>query len=436
MSRLRLRRALLAPRPPMLSEYGPQILIGLAGAILLWAVLAAVHLPSLLAVLVLCAVVLEAFAGDVLRPGRRVIGPSLAIVVAAFAIYGAPAAVLVGFTRGGARLLVNRVTSLNDVAMTLGTSVLGALAGGRAATGVTSIGASPLLADALYAAFAYLAEVSALQALLRRIGLPSLALSIDGMSPFTALQYFAISALGFVVTPDLIDGRWTILLALSAPLMIVRWALASPRANADRYLSALEREHKEFFDRIGQLDRVNGDLVEALALAVDYRDGSDSGRSRRVASVAFSIGSVLGMETTELEILRRGALLHDIGMLAEAGERTPRHIEQGARLVARWRDYRAVADIVEQHRERMDGSGYPRGLVGEEINVLARIVAVAEEYVSLTSPKPHGEAMASEEALARIAISTYKKFDPDVVQALDSALTAHPAVAQKLRAIP
>src|ERR1700674_409804 len=412
MSRLRLRRALLAPRPPMLSEYGPQILIGLAGAILLWAVLAAVHLPSLLAVLVLCAVVLEAFAGDVLRPGRRVIGPSLAIVVAAFAIYGAPAAVLVGFTRGAARLLVNRVTSLNDVAMTLGTSVLGPLAGGLAATGVTSIGASPLLADALYAAFAYLAEVSALQALLRRIGLPSLALSIDGMSPFTALQYFAISALGIVFTPDLIDGGWTILLALSAPLMIVRWALASPRANADRYLSALERENKEFFD------------------------GSDSGRSRRVASVAFSIGSVLGMETSELEILRRGALLHDIGMLAEAGERTPRHIEQGARLVARWRDYRAVADIVEQHRERMDGSGYPRGLVGEEINVLARIVAVAEEYVSLTSPKPHGEAMASEEALARIAISTYKKFDPDVVQALDSALTAHPAVAQKLRAIP
>ncbi len=433
MGRFRLRRALLAPRPPLLSEYGPQFLTGLAAVALLWAALSAVHLPSLLAVLVVCAVVLEVFAGDVLRPGRRVIGPSLAVLTMAFSIFGAPAAVLVGFTRGATRLLVNRVASPNDVALTLGSSALGPLAGGLAAVGVMSLGASQLLAFALYAAVAYLVEVSAPQALLRRTGAPSLALSIDSTSPFTALQYFAVCALGFAIAPELTAGNYLILLALGAPLVIVRWALATPRATADRYMSALEIENKEFFDRIGQLDRVNGDLIDALAIALDYRDGNDSGRSRRVAGLSLSIGSTLGMDAPELETLRRGAILHDIGMLAESGERTPHHVAQGARLVARWRDYRAVADIIEQHRERLDGSGYPRGLRGDEIGLPARIVAVAEEYVSLTSPLPYGASLSSEAAFARIAMATPTKFDARVVEALHAAVTSRPADVVPLR---
>jgi hypothetical protein len=398
-------------------------MIGLAGALLLWAMTAAVHLPSLLAVLVVCAAVLEILAGDVLRPGRRVVGPSLAIVAIAFSIFGAPAALLVGFTRGATRLLVNRVASVNDIALTLGASVLGPLAGGLAAAGAHALGAPQLLTLALYVPCSYLVEVSALQIALRWIGPPSLALSVDVGSPFTVVQYVALCALGFAIAPDLAAGRWVSMLALFGALVAIRWALAAPRATTDRYLGALERENQDFFDRIGRLDQVNGDLIEALALASDFRDGEDSGRARGVASVAVHIGSVMGLDALVLEALRRGALLHDVGMVGELGERTPHHVELGGRLVSRWRDYRIIAEIVEQHRERMDGSGIPRGLAGDEISGPARIVAVAEEYVSLTSAPPYGAGLSSQEALARIALATPEKFDALVVQALSDSLS-------------
>jgi HD-GYP domain-containing protein (c-di-GMP phosphodiesterase class II) len=129
-------------------------------------------------------------------------------------------------------------------------------------------------------------------------------------------------------------------------------------------------------------------------------------------------------------MLRRGALLHDVGMLAMPGQRTPRHIEVGARLVARWRDYRPIADIVEQHCELMDGSGYPRGLKADEISILARIVGVATKYVELTSARPQGSGMTHEEALDEIGAMTPDKYDPSAVEALRAATA--PASAEVL----
>jgi len=146
--------------------------------------------------------------------------------------------------------------------------------------------------------------------------------------------------------------------------------------------------------------------------------------------VATSIGATLGLEAQEIEMLRRGALLHDVGMLAMPGQRTPRHIEVGARLVARWRDYRPIADIVEQHCELMDGSGYPRGLKGDQISLPARIVGVATRYVELTAPRPHGCAMTHQEAVGEIESMTPEKYDPGVVEALEAVTT--PASAEVL----
>lgn len=408
----------------------PRAVAALAGAALLWAVLAAAHAPSALAALLLCAILLEWFAGDVLRVGGRVIGPSLTVVVASFVLYGTPAGVLAGFARGGARLLSSRGLGLADGVYILGASVFGPLIGGVAATVASAYGAPALVSVGTYALLAYCVEVLAPAAIMRRTGPPSLALSGDGVAGWAIFAYAALCALGYLLARDIGSGQWAALLYFGVPLIVLRLSYSALRTRSERYLAALEEENVEFFNRIGQLDRVNGDLIEALAFAIDYRDGIDSGRSRRVAQTSLAIGTALGLSAVDLELLRRGALLHDVGLLAMPGQRTPRHIEIGARLVSRWRDYRQIAEIVEQHCELLDGSGYPYGLRGNEISRLAQVVGVATRYVELTIVRPHGGGLTHDEAVAEIASMAPEKYDAAIVDALRAATA--PASAEVL----
>ena len=121
-------------------------------------------------------------------------------------------------------------------------------------------------------------------AILRSIGPPSLALAGDGIAGWALLAYSALCGLGYFLAADIAANRWGVVLYFGIPLIVVRLSYSALRARSERYLAALERENNQFFDNIGQLDRVNGDLIEALAFAIDDRDGVDSGRSRRVAS--------------------------------------------------------------------------------------------------------------------------------------------------------
>jgi putative nucleotidyltransferase with HDIG domain len=134
----------------------------------------------------------------------------------------------------------------------------------------------------------------------------------------------------------------------------------------------------------------------------------------------------------DIEVLRRGALLHDVGTLAipaeifaKPGPLTPNerrrmqlHTEFGSRLVGKWRDCRALAEIIEQHHERLDGSGYPRGLKGDQIVLEARIVGAAEAFVALTSDRPQRAAYSHEEALRILKERTPSEYDPNVVEVL------------------
>ena len=411
-------------------EFATHALIALAGIAILWAVLSASHAPFMLAAVVVGATLLEALTGDLLRAGGRATGPSFALVAAAYALFGTPAAVLVGFARGGARLLSSRGLKSADGATLLAGSVFGPLVAGLVASTATSLHLGSFAASALFVAVAYGIEVALPAKMLRSTGPPSIALAGYGDPRWTSLAFIALATLGFLLARDLGAGHWTALFFIIVPLIAVRLAYSALRARSERYLAALERENTEFFDRIGKLDRVNGDLIEALAFAIDYRDGHDSGQSRRVASLSAAMASTLGLEAPDIEMVRRGALLHDVGMLAMPGQRTPRHIELGARLVSRWRDYRPIAEIVEQYCEMLDGTGYPRGLRGDEICLPARIVGVATRYVELTSAQPNGAGLPHEDALADIRSYAPNKYDPNVVEAL--AATVAPASADVL----
>jgi HD-GYP domain-containing protein (c-di-GMP phosphodiesterase class II) len=179
--------------------------------------------------------------------------------------------------------------------------------------------------------------------------------------------------------------------------------------------------------------------IEGWARALDLRDHETEGHGRRVADLSRRLGERLGLVGAELEALRHGALLHDVGKIgvrdAVLRRRGPldeekwaemrRHPVQGHELLADVDRLRAAASVVRSHHERWDGGGYPDGLVGEAIPKLARVFAVVDVYDALMSDRPYRPAWPEARVLAHLRRESARQFDPAVVTAfLD--LLAHP----------
>jgi putative nucleotidyltransferase with HDIG domain len=153
--------------------------------------------------------------------------------------------------------------------------------------------------------------------------------------------------------------------------------------------------------------------------------------SQRVQAYATRIARGLGLAGARLEVLRRGALLHDIGkfllpaaLLGKPGDLTPaewatirRHPLVGYMLLQDRADLADASEIVYAHHERFDGTGYPRGLAGEAIPLGARIVTVADVFAAMTSPRAYHAPQPIARAREGIAGGAGAHFDPDMVQA-------------------
>jgi putative nucleotidyltransferase with HDIG domain len=178
--------------------------------------------------------------------------------------------------------------------------------------------------------------------------------------------------------------------------------------------------------------------IRALALALDARDPSTAGHSERVSAVSVAVGRQMKLPDDQLEILRLGALLHDIGkigisdaVLRKPGALTPEEfalIEQhpgvGARILRSVHFLAPHIPIVELHHERPDGQGYPHRLRGDEIPLLARIVHVADAFDAMTSARAYRPARGSAEALRELWRCAGSQFDAEVVHALAAAMPA------------
>jgi putative nucleotidyltransferase with HDIG domain len=186
--------------------------------------------------------------------------------------------------------------------------------------------------------------------------------------------------------------------------------------------------------------------IRALAMTLDARDPYTAGHSERVSAISVSIGRQMCLDEDELEVLRLGALLHDIGKIgvsdhvlrkpaaltAEEYELIKQHPGLGARILRNVPFLARHIPIVEFHHERPDGKGYPHGLVGDEIPVLARIAHVADAFDAMTSVRAYRPARGASEALAELWASAGTQFDAEAVQALTRALphvAAQPAGA-------
>jgi len=191
-------------------------------------------------------------------------------------------------------------------------------------------------------------------------------------------------------------------------------------AGADEFLSKPVHP-QELRVRVRSLSRVKHlidelDSAEAafvtLALTIEARDPSTNGHCERLAGHAVRLGRALGLDHDELDALHRGGYLHDVGkvgvpdaVLLKAGPLTTeefammkRHTEIGDALCAPLQSLRRVRPIIRGHHERLDGSGYPDGLRGDAVPLLAQIVGIVDVFDALTSLRPYRTALSPNEA--------------------------------------
>jgi PAS domain S-box-containing protein/putative nucleotidyltransferase with HDIG domain len=182
-------------------------------------------------------------------------------------------------------------------------------------------------------------------------------------------------------------------------------------------ISELKRAQTELAASNAHLARALDGTVRALGATVDLRDPYTAGHERRVAMLSEAIAARLGWEGERLAALRMAALVHDVGKIAVPSEILSKpcrlsetefalirqHPRVGRDLLTSVDFELPVAEIVHQHHERLDGSGYPAGLRGDEILPEARVVAVADVVEAMISHRPYRPALPLEEALAEIA---------------------------------
>jgi putative nucleotidyltransferase with HDIG domain len=193
--------------------------------------------------------------------------------------------------------------------------------------------------------------------------------------------------------------------------------------------ASLEEAHRQVIER----STAN---LEALSATVDARDTYTAGHSRRVAAAAMVIARELDLSGEELDIVDQAALLHDIGkigvpdaVLLKEGPLTAAewvlmrsHPEEGARIIERLGYLDAVVPGIRHHHERMDGRGYPDGLLGDEIPLAARIIHVADSLDAMTTKRLYREERSFEEALEEIRRGRGTDFCALCVDAFEQAV--------------
>lgn len=205
------------------------------------------------------------------------------------------------------------------------------------------------------------------------------------------------------------------------------------RETDQKMIEGLLRKNEELQLAHRRLEQSYDTTLITLSNALDLRDAITEGHSLRVAEIAVQIGQAMGLSERQLEALRRGGLLHDVGkigvpdaILHKPGKLSPeeweimhRHPVWGAEILSHIDFLAEALPLVLHHHEAWDGSGYPDGLRGAEIPLLARIFAVADAYDAITNDRLYRKNHSPEEALAVIRGEAGRQFDPAIVAALE-----------------
>lgn len=192
------------------------------------------------------------------------------------------------------------------------------------------------------------------------------------------------------------------------------------------YAERLEREQQN----VRQTAVLNLATLEALARAIDAKDRAANSHLRRVQRYAAALAEAIGLSSNEIQGVQTAALLHDIGKLAvpehilakpgpltqEEFEKVRIHPQVGAEIIAGVPFPYPVAPLILSHHERWDGDGYPRGLVGDDIPIGARILSVVDLYDSVTTARPYHPALSHESAVNLLRYEAGRALDPVLVR--------------------
>ncbi len=314
-------------------------------------------------------------------------------------------------------------------------SAIGVFAAWRAYAALSTESAMLWPVAAALAAAAYFAVASALHSL--RIGFS------NGASPwkvwnrtwFWAAPIYLLAPIGVFAAQLFSDARsgWDALMG-AAIIAGAYWYLHS-------YFPRLQQHQHH----VEQLAEVRQRALETLAVAIEAKDGSTAGHLQRVKLLASRLARKLGCNAEEVRTLQLAALLHDVGkvgvpdyILQKPSRLTDREFQEitahasiGAGIVSAMEFPEPVDDVVLSHHEHWDGSGYPRGLSGEEIPRLARILTVVDCFDALVSDRPYRKALSIDKAVELLRNQSGKIFDPRILEAFLDQL---PAYADELRA--
>ncbi len=199
------------------------------------------------------------------------------------------------------------------------------------------------------------------------------------------------------------------------------------RTNLETLVAARTQQWKT---ALSSLEKSYDITLEALGDALDLKDAETEGHSRRVTAYTIAIARKMGLPKEHVNVIARGAFLHDIGKMAipdaillKPGKLTPdemaimrEHCYRGYKIISRIPFLAEAAEIVYSHQEFYDGSGYPRGLKGEEIPLGARIFAIADTLDAMRTDRPYRKAQSIQAARAEIEKWSGRQFDPQIVK--------------------
>jgi putative nucleotidyltransferase with HDIG domain len=212
-----------------------------------------------------------------------------------------------------------------------------------------------------------------------------------------------------------------------------------PALAGQRLLQLYQQEKvvsQDLADANEKLRRASLSFATALVATLDARDQYTAGHSAAVAIYGKDIAARMGLPEQQQELVHLCGLVHDIGKIGlppgllekpgaltlEERRQMEQHSEIGERILRNVDDYSEIADIVRSHHERIDGMGYPDGIHGDEIPLLARIIGVADAYDAMTSDRPYRDALPSRVARMRLAQAVGTQFDTAVVAAFEAIL--------------
>ena len=237
-------------------------------------------------------------------------------------------------------------------------------------------------------------------------------------------------------------------------MTLMRAAGAAPYTEADAQLLCVfafqigiamlhSRTHQQLVDAFRDLQRATLSTVRTLFAAIQAFDQYTHDHCERVSRYAYMLGRRLGIDPEELDSLRIGALLHDLGKIGigddtvrkqgclttDEVDRVQLHPVMGANILADMDAFRSVIPMILYHHECYDGSGYPAGLAGDEIPLGGRIIAVVDAFDSMTTDRPYRQALSISDALERLHAGAGSQLDPDLVAMWSEIVAEGKAVA-------